>query len=57
MYKYNGQTLSTATSGIRLTDGNSPNAYTGSPNGSVGGDQSHNNMPPYLTVYTWVRTA
>ena len=22
-----------------------------------GGDQPHNNMPPYLTVYTWKRTA
>lgn len=24
---------------------------------SVGGNQSHNNMPPYLTVYMWKRTA
>lgn len=23
---------------------------------SVGGGQSHNNMPPYLTVYMWIRT-
>lgn len=23
---------------------------------SVGGSQSHNNMPPYLTVYIWKRT-
>lgn len=23
----------------------------------AGGDQSHNNMPPYLAVYTWKRTA
>lgn len=22
---------------------------------SVGGDQPHNNMPPYLTVYVWER--
>ena len=25
--------------------------------GSVGGDQAHNNMPPYLSVYIWKRTA
>lgn len=26
-------------------------------NMSVGGDQPHNNMPPYITVYRWVRIA
>ena len=25
--------------------------------GYVGGNQPHNNMPPYLTVYIWQRTA
>lgn len=25
--------------------------------GSTGGSQPHNNLPPYLAVYTWVRTA
>lgn len=25
--------------------------------GSAGGDKAHNNMPPYLTVYMWKRTA
>lgn len=25
--------------------------------GSSGGSKSHNNLPPYLAVYTWVRTA
>lgn len=24
---------------------------------TVGGNQSHNNMPPYLTVYIWKRIA
>ena len=24
---------------------------------AVGGGQSHNNMPPYLSVYIWKRTA
>ncbi len=25
--------------------------------GSVGGNKPHNNLPPYLAVYTWVRVA
>ena len=25
--------------------------------GATGGDQPHNNMPPYLAVYVWKRTA
>nr|DAP26000.1 MAG TPA: Baseplate structural protein [Caudoviricetes sp.] len=24
---------------------------------SVGGGEAHNNMPPYLAVYVWKRTA
>ena len=27
------------------------------PTSSVGGSQAHNNMPPYLVVYMWKRTA
>ncbi len=27
------------------------------PDQPVGGSQAHNNMPPYLTVYVWKRTA
>lgn len=25
--------------------------------GSTGGDQPHNNMPPYRTCYSWIRTS
>ena len=32
------------------------NTWTGSTS-SVGGNASHNNMPPYLAVYVWKRTA
>lgn len=34
--------------------GNIGNQYVTS---EVGGNQAHNNMPPYLTVYMWRRTA
>jgi microcystin-dependent protein len=30
--------------------------HTGGLIQSVGGDQAHNNMPPYITVYMWKRT-
>ena len=35
----------------------SPAVYSGTESSSVGGSQSHNNMPPYLTVYMWKRVA
>jgi len=31
--------------------------YAGDAFLTIGGNQSHNNMPPYLTVYMWKRTA
>lgn len=36
----------------------SPSSYEGTFNTyTTGGDQPHNNMPPYLTVYMWKRIA
>ena len=35
---------------------NASHSWTGATS-SVGGGQSHNNMPPYFAIYTWYRTA
>ena len=53
--KFNGVSTATGTSSFRLTEAGT-NDYTGG-NNSAGGGAAHNNMPPYLAVYMWKRTA
>ncbi len=53
--KFNGVSTAAGTSSFRLTEAGT-NDYTGG-NNSAGGGAAHNNMPPYLAVYMWKRTA
>lgn len=43
--------------GYGRVDANNPANQNWGPTGTSGGGQSHNNMPPYITVYRWRRTA
>lgn len=56
--KYTGQSVTEGVNAIRLYQAASTqyNEYSGGQSSDCGG-RSHNNMPPYLAVYTWRRTA
>ena len=56
-YDFTGQSDVTVVTAIRLYDADGRrNEYQGA-SASAGGGAAHNNMPPYLAVYTWRRTA
>ena len=56
-YDFTGQSDVTGVTAIRLYDADGRrNEYQGA-SASAGGGAAHNNMPPYLAVYVWRRTA
>lgn len=56
-YKYTGQSNTVGTGAFKIVDPDgTSNMYTGASTSNCGG-QAHNNMPPYLAVAMWKRTA
>lgn len=65
-YYYNGNTKVTISSGLRMSGSWQSSSFAAAQSGvgdqaggtdRVGGDTAHNNMPPYLSVNIWRRTA
>ena len=57
IYQYTGQSNVNGTDKIKVVNSqDTANGYTGNP-GYAGGNQPHNNMPPYLVAYCWKRIA
>ena len=55
IYRYDN--TSTSSQSQMTNTGDVYTTYTQQWTSEVGGNQPHNNMPPYLSVYTWRRTA
>ena len=56
-HNYTGATYNTLQSGSGTKNASQIGINATHEHNSIGGGQAHNNMPPYLAVYVWKRTA